>query len=184
MINNINEEINQLIKDNELYILAYLKKYANNKGFTQEVAEDALQEAKIRAFSHFNQFDIKQGPFKNWFFKIALHCIIDRVKKEFNNNNVASLDCLIEDTGDKYLPSFNQEQDILNALMKEEELTRAFQILNKLPDIFREPLYKMEVLDMSYEELARDMNLSIPALRVRVCRAKKLAQSMAKATLE
>ena len=166
------------IEEIEPKIIKSLNKYAANQNVGFDRVNDALQEAKIRAFVHINTYDVTK-PFLHWFLRIALNCMSDIVKKN-SKLFTYSIEQIYEATGDRHIPSINNIDDEIFWVDCQEKYNEAFEIYKKLPLNLRIPLYKREVLDMSYEEMSAEMNIKIPALRVSVCRAKKKAQEIIK----
>jgi len=171
------EELSILIKEVEPNIIKTLNKYASNKNITFDNVIDALQDAKLRSFKHIATYDASK-PFFYWFLRIALNCIYDITKKQ-NKLQSYSLDQIYESTGDKHIPAINNVYDEMFGFTTTDQYSAAYEILSQLPNNLREPLYKKEILDMSYEDMAKEMNATIPALRVSVCRAKKKAKEIA-----
>jgi len=166
-----------LIKEIEPKVIKSLNKYALNQQMNLDFVKDALQDAKIRAFKHINTYETDK-PFHHWFLRIALNCMYD-ISKKNSKIPAYSLDQVYETTGDRHFPTANNIYNEIFGSEMSDEFNIAQSILNKLPPNLREPLYKKEFLDMSYEEMSKEMNIQIPALRVSVCRAKKRAREIA-----
>lgn len=183
-------KIEKLIKTDEKsvrnFLIGYLKKKTGGRA-DYNIVDDALQEAKIRVFKRIASYN-QEMSFKNWFFKIALNSMIDILTKE-NRIKSLSLDYIGEQTwGESYLNKnqsdsnisvFASAESLLNSSEVSDQARQALEIIRALPENLRVPLYLLEVEQMDYEEIAEKLGVAVPALRVRVCRAKKRAQELA-----
>jgi RNA polymerase sigma-70 factor (ECF subfamily) len=130
-----------------------------------EEAEDAAQETFLRAFSRLNQYD-PQMKFSTWVFSIANHHCIDRLRKRrathisIDDNPV--LENLQEDTP---LPEHQ-------ALHKEQSIELQ-GLINLLEPEYRTPLVLRYWEEMSYEEIAESMGVTVAAVKSRLFRARQ-----------
>ena len=133
-------------------------------GNAQE-AEDAAQEAFLRAYSNLRQYD-PTHKFSTWLFSIANHHCIDRLRKRrmtwvsIEDNPV--LQNLAGDSPHPERSALDQEQ--------RDEVQR---LLDELEPEYRTPLVLRYWEECSYEEIAQIMDLSIPAVKSRLFRARK-----------
>jgi RNA polymerase sigma-70 factor, ECF subfamily len=150
---------------------------AQNITQNKEDAEDAMQEAFLKAFEHLGEFE-GNSRFYTWLVRIAVNQALMKLRKR--RPNQVSLDEEI-DTGEEMLtreiedwgPSpeekFKQNElgDILNVAI--QELDPSFRIVFQLRDIE----------ELSTEETADLLGLSIPAVKSRLLRARlKLRQRL------
>lgn len=138
----------------------------------REDAEDSMQKALIRAFTHLQQFR-GASRFSTWLVSIgvnqALMCLRSRRRK------MISLD-----TGDQpgstapslYLPEtrMNPEEQCHNRELG-DSLRRA---INKLPSTFRTVFELRYVHEFSDAQAAMALGISIPAVKTRALRARRL----------
>jgi RNA polymerase sigma-70 factor, ECF subfamily len=150
---------------------------AQNITQNKEDAEDAMQEAFLKAFEHLGEFE-GNSRFYTWLVRIAVNQALMKLRKR--RPNQVSLDEEI-DTGEEMLtreiedwgPSpeekFKQNElgDILNVAI--QDLDPSFRIVFQLRDIE----------ELSTEETADLLGLSIPAVKSRLLRARlKLRQRL------
>lgn len=150
---------------------------AQNITQNKEDAEDSMQEAFLKAFEHLGEFE-GNSRFYTWLVRIAVNQALMKLRKR--RPNQVSLDEEI-DTGEEMLtreiedwgPSpeekFKQNElgDILNGAI--QELDPPFRIVFQLRDIE----------ELSTEETAELLGLSIPAVKSRLLRARlKLRQRL------
>lgn len=130
-----------------------------------EEAEDAAQEAFLRAYSNLHRYDPKR-KFSTWLFSIANHHCIDRLRKRrvkwvsIDDNPVLS-----NLVGDVPQP----ERKVLG----QEERDDVQRVLEQLDPAYRMPLILRYWEDCSYEEIAEIMEISIPAVKSRLFRARQ-----------
>lgn len=130
-----------------------------------EEAEDAAQETFLRAYSRLGQYD-PALKFSTWVFSIANHHCIDRLRKRrgthisIDDNPV--LENLVEDTPQPEHQALDGEQ---NAEMQ--------ALINLLDKDYRTPLVLRYWEDMSYEEIAATMGVTVAAVKSRLFRARQ-----------
>jgi RNA polymerase sigma-70 factor (ECF subfamily) len=143
----------------------------------REDAEDVMQEAFLKAYQHLPEFE-GNSRFYTWLVRIAVNQAL--MKLRTRRPNQVSLDEEIETGDDSFFrdvedwgPSpaerFEQTQlhDILNSAIS--ELDPSFRIVFQLRDIE----------EMSTEETADVLHLSVPAVKSRLLRARlKLRQKL------
>ncbi len=136
-------------------------------------AEDLVQEAFIRAFRFFDQYN-RDLPFDNWLYKIMSNVFIDRLRKQKKNNH-RSLDAPIN-TGDGEMQmeiadeSAGPEDEVLSAQMD----AHLQQALESLPELFRLTVIYADIEGLSYEEIADVTKTNIGTVRSRLHRGRKM----------
>lgn len=130
-----------------------------------EEAEDAAQEAFLRAYSRLEQYDPKQ-KFSTWLFSIANHHCIDRLRKR--RASFVSIDdnpVLMNLEGDMPMPE--------SSALSMERSAEVQRLLNKMEPQYRTPLILRYWEEYSYDEIAQTMDLSVSAVKSRLFRARK-----------
>jgi RNA polymerase sigma-70 factor (ECF subfamily) len=137
----------------------------------EEDAEDVLQEAFLKAFANLNQFQ-GQSKFYTWLVRIAVNESLMKLRRR-KADRVVSLDERLE-TEDDSVPreiaswDENPEQQYgrteLNALLS--------RVIDSLSPGFRTVFLLRDVEGLSTEETASTLNLSIPAVKSRLLRAR------------
>lgn len=130
-------------------------------------AEDATQEAFLRAFLNLRRYDTKRS-FKTWLMSIASNHCIDRWRKR--RMQLVSLDD--EPTAAALALSSSDplpEQAALSA--EQSELLQG--LLMKLEESYRLPLVLRYWYDYSYAEIAQVMDTTESAIKSRLFRARR-----------
>jgi len=147
--------------EKQIYGLAY--RLTNNK----HEAQDLGQEAFIKIYQSLNKYD-QERPFFSWMYKVAVNqCYsILRRKKEMET----PLDSVLEFMPSEKEESFSPELYVL----QEENKERIRQALNQLPDKYKMALILRFMEEMSYQDIAEAMEISLSAVESRIHRGKKL----------
>ena len=137
----------------------------------REDAEDALQETFLKAFSHLKQFQ-GDSRFYTWLVRIAVNESLMKLRKR-KTANAVSLDEPVE-TADDSLPreiaAWDPSPEERYAQQELREiLDRAVQ---SLPPIFRTVFVLRDLDQLSTEETAEALNLSVSAVKSRLLRAR------------
>lgn len=144
---------------------------ANHITQNREDAEDVVQDAFLKAYSNLGQFQ-GQSKFYTWLVRIAVNEALMRLRRR-RPERMVSLDEDVK-TEDDSVPrevadwSPNPEQLYGQGELK-DILTRTIQ---GLPASFRTVFVLRDVEGLSTEETADALNLSIPAVKSRLLRAR------------
>lgn len=146
-----------------------------------EDAEDAMQETFIKTFRHLDQFG-KASRFSTWLTRIAVNAAIQkrRSRKSFVPLTEAETD-EAQIQIKKYEPwKTNPEQ-----LYGKQEIHRLVEAaIQALPEIYREAFVLRDVEEISAEEAADVLGISVPALKSRLLRARLLVRETLAEKLE
>lgn len=144
-----------------IYNLAY--RMLNN---AQE-AEDAAQEAFIRAYSNLHRYDITRS-FKTWVFSIASNHCIDRIRKR-------RLTMLSIDEPLPPHPSLTSDQPMPEQSVIEGERSEIIELLlDELSPDYRAAVVLRYWYDMSYAEIADSLDTTESAIKSRLFRARQM----------
>lgn len=130
-----------------------------------EEAEDAAQETFLRAYARLGQYD-PEMKFSTWVFSIANHHCIDRLRKR--RATFISIDdnpVLENMEGDTPQPELHAMDGERNAEIQ--------LLINQLDPDYRTPLVLRYWEDLSYEEIAATMNMTVAAVKSRLFRARQ-----------
>lgn len=137
----------------------------------REDAQDALQEAFLKAFSHLNTFEGK-AKFSTWLMGIAVNSALMELRRR-RARGLVHLDGSDGDYTAWALNLADHGVDIHGVCELSElrgHLTRA---IGRLKPILREALELQQNFNYSQQELAALINISVPAVKSRILRAKK-----------
>ncbi len=136
-----------------------------------EDAEDVLQETFLKAYEHLHDFH-GDSKFYTWLVRIAVNQSLMKLRKR-RGDRVLSLDEAIdigEDTVTREIAVWegNPEQKYSQTEIR-EILAKAVE---SLPPIFRAVFALRDIEELSTEETAAVLNLSVPAVKSRLLRAR------------
>ena len=144
-----------------VYNLAY--RMLNNSG----EAEEAAQEAFVRAWTKLDMYDPKR-KFSTWLLSITSNYCIDQIRKR--RALLLSIDeplpphpALTSDKakGPEAQMANSEQQDLVQGLLQE------------LPEEYRTAVILRYWQEMSYEEIAETTNSTVSAIKSRLFRARK-----------
>lgn len=135
-------------------------------------AEDAAQEAFIRAYTRLDTYDPSR-KFSSWMLSIASHYCIDVIRRR--RVNLLSIEELPPMT-DLSMPRSAHPEHIVSRGQVADQVQ---QLLCTLPDHYRIPVILRYWYDMSYREIAETMEVTESTIKTRLHRARiKLAECM------
>jgi RNA polymerase sigma-70 factor, ECF subfamily len=137
----------------------------------REDAEDVLQETFLKAYEHLDQFQ-GNSKFYTWIVRIAVNQALMKLRRRKTDKSV-SLDEAI-DTGEDTVvreiaawdpdPEQRYSQDELRGILD--------NAVQSLAPPYRSVFVLRDVEDLSTEETAEALNLSVPAVKSRLLRAR------------
>jgi RNA polymerase sigma-70 factor, ECF subfamily len=158
---------NELVSKYERKVFRLAKNITNN----QEDAEDVLQETFLKAYSHIGGFQ-GNSKFYTWLVRIAVNEALMKLRKRKSDKTV-SLDEGV-DTGEEVMVrevavwDDNPEQRYSQAEIR-EILQEAVEGLRPA---FRTVFVLRDIEELSTEETANMLDLSVPAVKSRLLRAR------------
>lgn len=131
------------------------------------LAEDAAQEAFIRAWQHLHNYQ-PRSPFRNWVYRIATNVALDVLRRE---RETVDIDGLPLEASDEE-PEANVEG--------EERSERVRQAVLALPPASQTVLVLREYEGLSYQEIADTLNIPMGTVMSRLNYARdRLRKSLA-----
>lgn len=134
-----------------------------------EDAEEAMQDTFIKAFRHLDQFR-KESRFTTWLTRIAVNEAIQK------RNTRKGFVPLTEAEGAKegFMPKrYEPWKSNPEQLYSKQEIHRILEdAIQSLPQIYREAFVLRDVEELSAEEAAEVLEISVPALKSRLLRAR------------
>jgi RNA polymerase sigma-70 factor (ECF subfamily) len=128
-------------------------------------AEDAAQEAFLRAYAQLGGYDPGRS-FKTWLFSIANHHCIDRLRKR----RLTWLS--IDDDLPPHPALQEQAPGPEDATVRREQTEQLQSLLGKLPPDDRAVIVMRYWYDFSYEEIADATRTTVSAVKSRLHRAR------------
>lgn len=137
---------------------------------SQEDAEDILQETFLRAYEHLGGFQ-GNSKFYTWLVRIAVNQSLMKLRKRRSDRSV-SLDETL-DTGEDTVTREIAVWDNPEQNYSREEIREILEkAIESLPPIFRTVFALRDIEELSTEETAAVLNISVPAVKSRLLRAR------------
>ena len=137
-------------------------------------AEDAAQEAFLRAYQHIDRYDPERS-FKTWLLSITSNYCIDRIRKR-------RLTWLSLDEPLAPHPALNsQDGKPEEAMLSGERDDAVHMMLNQLAPDYRAAVILRYWYDMSYQEIADMLETTESAIKSRLFRARQMLAEEARA---
>ncbi len=132
--------------------------------------EDVVQDTFLKAYTHLATFE-RQSSLYTWLARIAINTALDFLKRHGRNPVQAVEDLEVVQGNDRGRPSGHVPTP--DSRIEREELAAITQrILEEIPEIFRTVLVLREFEDLSYQEMADVLGISIGTVESRLFRAR------------
>ncbi len=137
----------------------------------REDAEDVLQETFLKAYEHLNQFQ-GNSKFYTWIVRIAVNQALMKLRKRKTDKTV-SMDEGIDTGEDVVVREIAAWDEDPEQRYSREELNEILTAaVDSLAPAYRTVFVLRDVEDLSTEETAEALELSIPAVKSRLLRAR------------
>lgn len=139
--------------------------YLQKTGGNEDDTDDLIQEIFVKAFLHLDSYN-KQYTFGQWIYTIAKNSFIDYVRKRRD-------DLSIDNTRGEYIPppvasTLNPEEDIISR----QQRSQLEEYMQKMSSKYRRLLELRFFKDLSYEEIAEQLNLPLGTVKTQIHRAR------------
>lgn len=140
-----------------------------------EDAEEAMQDAFIKAYRHLGQFR-KEARFSTWLTRIAVNQAIE--KRNARKNYVPLAEAKEAKAGSAPR-RFEPWEDNPEQSYGRQEMHRMIEeAIQSLPEIYREVFVLRDVEGLRADEAAEVLGITIPALKSRLLRARLMMREM------
>ena len=142
-------------------------------------AEDLTIEAFAKAFRNLHKFN-PEYAFSTWLFRIATNNCIDFIRK--NKIKTMSIDSAIKiDNGDEITIDFKDRNlNPQETAIKNQKIELMQTIVGKLPPKYQKLVTLRYFDELSYEEIARELNAPLGTVKAQLHRARELLYDMIK----
>jgi RNA polymerase sigma-70 factor (ECF subfamily) len=155
--------------ERSVYVMAlsYMKNEAD--------AEDAAQEAFIKGFRKLESFRA-ESKFSTWLISITINEARTRLRRQALVR-MEPLDQL-QDEDKNISPALLRDWcEIPSEAVEREEVRNLIQLaVGQLPDIYRQVFLMRDVEELTINETAEALNISIPSVKVRLHRPRMMLQ--------
>ena len=155
--------------ERSVYVMAlsYMKSEAD--------AEDVAQEAFIRAFRKLESFRA-ESKFSTWLISITINEARTRLRRQALVR-MEPLDQLPDEDKGISPALLRDWREIPSEAVEREEVRNLIRLaVEQLPDIYRQVFLMRDVEELTINETAEALNISIPSVKVRLHRARMRLQ--------
>lgn len=156
---NWRDYLSELLQRHHGSLVARCHAYLHNR----EDAEDAAQETELRAFRAIQNFR-QDASFRTWLLAIAVRQCHDLARKRAKHVLDEHLRAMIE----------IHEQKSISTLESSDNRNRINEIMTRLPRRERDVLMLRFYVDLSLQDMAAYLGLSLSATKMRLYRALEL----------
>jgi RNA polymerase sigma-70 factor (ECF subfamily) len=131
-------------------------------------AEDLAQEVLVKVFFGLRHFE-GRSSFAGWLRRIKVNHCLDHLRKQTPRSFVG-----IEE---QHVHEFDQLKDLTTARKLAETISDQQligEVLDTLPSTLRIPLILCDMDDLSYEEVAQSLGISLSAAKMRIKRGREV----------
>lgn len=143
------------------YVFGYIFKQVKDRN----IAEEVVQNTFIKAFRNLGNFD-RHKPFLPWIMKIARNDLMDHYRRESKRNAV--------DIDENFQNIMDNNSEPTRVLEEKERLMEIDNIINSMKDKYRTLILLKYIQDMSYEEISKELNISVSKVKWRLYEARKI----------
>ncbi|MEN9304158.1 MAG: hypothetical protein RL264_2587 [Bacteroidota bacterium] len=144
-------------------------------------ADDLTIEAFGKAFSRLDQYSPSYA-FSTWLFKIASNNCIDFIRKKRIQLTSMDLGITTEDGERLHIDARASTLNPEETIMQGQRVVHMRLLVSKLKPKYRELVEKRYFDEMSYEEIAEEMNLPLGTVKAQLFRARDFLASMMEKT--
>jgi|SRR5271157_1962857 len=137
----------------------------------REDAEDVLQETFLKAYEHLDQFR-GDSKFYTWIVRIAVNQALMKLRRR-KSDKAVSIDETIdtgEDTLVREIAAWDENAE--QRYSREEIAAILDSAVQSLEPLYRSVFVLRDIEDLSTEETAEALDLSVPAVKSRLLRAR------------
>ena len=144
-------------------------------------ADDLTIEAFGKAFNRLDQYS-PSFAFSTWLFKIASNNCIDFIRKK--RIQVLSMDTGISmpDGGSRRIDAKSTTHNPEESLIYGQRIVHMRLLVSKLKPRYRELVEKRYFEELSYEEIAKELNLPLGTVKAQLFRARDFLANMMEKT--
>ena len=160
-------ELMRLYRDSIYYMLIKIVKNSDD-------AEDLTLETFGKAFRYLDKYTPKYA-FSTWLFRIALNNSIDYIRHKSNSpqcvdNDLYEMDTelLIDRSESNSTPTPEQE------VIDKQRIQMLRLAVTQLPDKYRKVIELRYYDELSYEEIAQTLDISLSNVKIQLLRAKNM----------
>lgn len=164
--------VDALISNYSERLYRYCYRILGNEADTEEV----LQDVFLKVYKKIDLYQKNTG-FSSWIYMIARNTARDKLRGNIKHKNSLSIDGINSDSSsdiDIHFEIQDKRESPLLELQRNELNTEINEILENLPDPYREILFLRHMEDYSYQEMAEILECKVGTIKSRLAKARSL----------
>src|SRR2546423_1885101 len=134
-------------------------------------ADDLVQETMLKAYRAWHQYE-KGTNAKGWLLTILRHAFINEYRRRTRHPETVDLDAIEPFSVFEELQDDAPQGTFFDRIVDDEVL----RAIDELPEQFRETVVLSDVEGLSYEEIARVLEVPVGTVKSRLFRARRMLQ--------
>ena len=134
-------------------------------------ADDLVQETMLKAYRAWHQFERGTNA-KGWLLTILRHAFINEYRRRTRHPETVDIDAIEPFSVFEEVQDDDPQGTFFDRIVDDEVL----RAIDQLPEQFRETVVLSDVEGMSYEEIARVLDVPVGTVKSRLFRARRLLQ--------
>src|SRR5207245_747129 len=134
-------------------------------------ADDLVQETMLKAYRAWHQYE-KGTNAKGWLLTILRHAFINEYRRRTRHPETVDLDAIEPFSVFEELQDDDPQGTFFDRIVDDEVL----RAIDELPEQFRETVVLSDVAGLSYEEIARVLEVPVGTVKSRLFRARRMLQ--------
>ena len=135
-------------------------------------ADDLVQETMLKAYRAWDQYE-KGTNAKGWLLTILRHAFINEYRRRTRHPETVDLDAIEPFSVFDELQDDDPQGTFFDRIVDDEVL----RAIDELPEQFRETVVLSDVEGLSYEEIARVLEVPVGTVKSRLFRARRMLQA-------
>jgi RNA polymerase sigma-70 factor, ECF subfamily len=141
----------------------------------EEAAEDATQEAFMRAFQHMHTYN--GGPFLPWILRITTNYCLDQLRRQKIRRTTPLEECNEFDEEIEDSPwLIDTNASIEDIVERSEIMTRIMHCIKRLPAEYRVAVILVDLQNLDYQAAASSVGIPLGTFKSRLSRARAQLQ--------
>jgi RNA polymerase sigma-70 factor (ECF subfamily) len=150
----------------------------------QSEAGDVVQEVFLKVFRNIGRFRA-QSTLKTWIYRITVNEAHNARRWRFRHKRrEVELDPAVEENRSFEEVVADRAQSPFEAVFDRERRAMLDMALERLNPIFREAVVLRDIMDLSYEEIAKTLNVSMGTVKSRILRGREALREQLAGDLE
>jgi RNA polymerase sigma-70 factor, ECF subfamily len=134
-------------------------------------ADDLVQETMLKAYRAWHQFERGTNA-KGWLLTILRHAFINEYRRRTRHPETVDIDAIEPFSVFQEVQDDDPQGTFFDRIVDDEVL----RAIDTLPEQFRETVVLSDVEGMSYEEIARVLEVPVGTVKSRLFRARRMLQ--------